>query len=149
MSNNAKGRAQANAAMSNQYLFELDGLPDIYFTRIGELQRMLVTTELADKTKQTTGQVQPGETELEQYVHHEAERVALEQLHQAAVDGKPGHKIDGTLHLLGADGTTVKASWLVQGVIIKGRKLPELQAKEDGEALKIVWSIDYDDVLPL
>ena len=141
-----KGKVKSRAAMTNSFRFEVDGLPDIYFVRFGELERMIVLAEMPDKTMQSTGQVNPGETEADTLLHHTADRLALEALHRLAEGGLLGNKVDGTLYFLGADGFSVKAAALIQGAIFRGRKTPELNTKEDGEAVVQTWTVSYDDV---
>ena len=143
----AKGTAQARAAMTNQYLLEISGLIQIFFTRVGEIDSQLILTELPDKTMQTTGQVSPGEFEADQLMHHRAEVAALEAFHQLSRNGAPGGKSQAILHHLGADGISVKLSQLLPGLLIKGRKTPELNHGDDGESVKITWMFSYDDVI--
>jgi hypothetical protein len=143
----AKGSAQANAAFSNQYKLEIPGLPDTFFTRVGELERMVTVAEMPDKTQQTTGQINPGEFEADQLLHHAAERAALEALLNLTATGTLGHKIVGTMHYLGSDGASVKLSVLIDGLMVKGRKLPEVNSGEDGEAVNITWTLAYDDLI--
>lgn len=143
-----KGQVEAGAAVSNNYRLEITGLPAIYFTRVGELARELVIAELADRTNVSTGEVKPGTFEADQYLHHTSERLALEALHGLASGGVLGYKSSALLHHLDAGGN-VKGSWLIQGLICTGRKLPELAAGEDGEGVKITWSFAYDDVIPV
>lgn len=143
----AKGTAQANAAMTNQYVLEIAGAPDIFFVRVGELTSELVLAELADKTMQTTGQVNPGEFEADQYVHHDSEVLFLDALYILARTGAPLHKLGALLHLKRANGSTVR-SILIDGLICKGKKSPELSAGDDGSAVMFTWTFSYDDILP-
>lgn len=145
----AKGTVSADAALSNQFKLEITGLPAIVFTRVGDISSELVTTTMADQTVQTTGQVKPAEFEVDHYVHHTAERVAMEAWFLACASGATGHKLPGFLYLLGADGSTIKATYMLDGVICKGRKLPEHDAMGDGEGVRLTWTCSVDSVLPL
>ena len=144
----AKGTVEEGAAVTNQYRLEIDGMPEIFFTSVGELSRELQIANMADDTNQSTGRVLTGETDVAQYVHHDAERVAMEAWMQAAVDGAPGYKRDGEIHLLEASGQIV-ASYELQGLICRMRKTPALAQGEDGSGVVLTWTLAYDDVLPL
>lgn len=143
-----KGTVQAGSAVTNQFKLVLPGLPEIYFTRVGELSRELVIAEMADGTWQSTGRIKPGEVECEQYMHHLAERVAMEAWHQACATGAPGHKIAGEMFYMGADGQPV-AAYILVGVLNKGRKTPEVNVAQEGEGVQIVWMLAFDDVVQL
>jgi len=143
-----KGTVEPGAALSNSFRFDVPILGSVYFTKIGALSQELKTTTLADSTAQVTGKVDPVETEVEQYAHHDAEIVALEAWYAACKVGAPLHKQIGTLHLLGADGQPVR-SFLLDGVICKGRQIPELDAKGDGEGVAFTWKLVVDNVIPL
>ena len=144
----AKGTVEEGAALSNSFRLEIPILGTIYFTKLGSLGQELKTTTLADSTAQTTGKVDPVETDAEQYGHHDSEIAALEAWYLACQTGAPGHKQIGTLHLLGADGEPVR-SYLLDGVICKGRTIPELDASADGEAVAFSWKMVIDNVYPL
>lgn len=142
----AKGQAQALAAMSNNYKLVIPLLPEIFFTRIGELDHQVVMAEMPDKTMQTTGQSNPGEFEAEQMMHHTAERAALEAMLKLTETGTLGYKTSGILYYLGADNSTVKLPVLIDGLVVKGRKTPEVASGDDGTALTITWSFSYDNL---
>jgi len=144
----AKGTVEEGAALSNAFRLEIPVLGTVYFTKVGQLEQELKTTTLPDSTAQTTGKVDPVETDVEQMAHHDSEIVALEAWYAACKAGAPGHKQIGTLHLLGADGEPVR-SYLLDGVICKGRTIPELDASADGEGLAFTWKIVVDNVIPL
>jgi hypothetical protein len=145
----AKGTVEAGAAMTNQYKLQLDGMPDTFYTKIGAIDSELVLAEMADQTRQSTGQVKPVDVDVEQYVHHTAELVALEGRFAACIASAPGHKADGMCSLLGGDGKTVVASWLWTGVIIKKRGTPELAAGDDGQGARMKWTFSIDAVTPI
>ena len=77
--------------------------------------------------------------------HHDSEIVALEAWYAACKVGAPGHKQIGTLHMLGADGQPVR-SFLLDGLICKGRSTPELDASADGDGLIFTWKMVVDNV---
>ena len=143
-----KGTVEAGSALTNQYALELSGMPTIYFTRVGELDVQLVKAKMADLTWQTTGQVNPLETEVDQYLHHSSERVAMEAWFAACVAGSPAHKKTGLLYFNGADGQPV-ASFMLDGVLNCGPKYPELKAMDDGEGVVITWKLAVDNVVPV
>jgi hypothetical protein len=144
----AKGQALAGAAVTNQFKLVIDGLPDIYFIRIGELAREIGISELADDTAQTTGRVPTGETEAAQYVHHVAEKDAMWAWHEEVEGGVPGYKKDGELHHLDGGGNP-KASWGLFGIMNRGLKSPELKLGEDGDNVALTWALHYDDWRPI
>ena len=143
-----KGTIEPGSALTNKFQLKITGLPTIYFVRFGELETELKLAKMPDLTWQTTGQVDPIEVEADHMIHHSAERVALEAWHAAAVAGAAGHKLPGMLHLLGADGNPV-VSYLLDGVINKGRKIPELAVGNDGEGVVCTWKLAVDNVIPL
>lgn len=142
----AQGKADANSAVTNSYRLEIVGLPDIFFTRVGELERKLIMVDMPDQTKQVSGQVSSGEFDADQLAHHEGERAALEALLTLSASGTLGHKTVGTMFYLRADGTVV-LSVMLDGLICMGRKLPEMNAQDDGEKVVITWSFTYDDLI--
>lgn len=143
-----KGTVEEGAALSNSFRLEVPVLGTVYFTKVGQLEQELKTTTLPDSTAQTTGKVDPVETEVQQMAHHDSEIVALEVWYAACKVGAPAHKQVGTLHLLGADGQPVR-SFLLDGMICKGRTIPELDASGDGEGLQFTWKLVVDNVIPL
>lgn len=143
-----KGSVQPGGAMSNQFRLVVPGFPEIYFTRIGELSAELVKAEMADGTWQSTGKVKPGETEVDQYLHHDGERAAMEAWWTACQAGAPGHKLDCELYFQGSDGQP-RASYLLDGVIVTSRKTPELNRAQDGEGVLLTWGLAFDAVIPL
>jgi len=143
-----KGTVEEGAALSNAFRLEIPVLGTVYFTKVGSLEQELKTATLPDSTAQTTGKVDPIETDVEQMAHHDSEWVALEAWYAACKGGAPGHKQAATLHMLGADGEPVR-SFLLNGVICKGRTIPELDASGDGDGLAFTWKISVDDVIPL
>lgn len=142
------GSVQPDAAMSNKFKLNIVGLPPIYFNRIGEVTTELVVAEMADGTWQSTGKIKPGECEVEQYLHHETERVAMEAWFAACASGAPLHKLPATVEFQGADGKP-RAIYLWDGVINRGRKTPELDAKSEGEGLRLTWMLAIDIVVPV
>lgn len=145
----SKGRVEAGSAMTNQYKLEVPGAPDIFFTRVGEIESELVLADMADRTRQTTGAVNASEVEVEQYIHHATERVFMESWFALCCVGAPLHKLTGLLFLFAADGTTVKASYLLDGMILKKRGTPELAAGDDGAGGKLKWTISIDMLIPI
>lgn len=144
----AKGTIEPGAALSNSFRLEVPILGTIYFTKVGALEQELKTATMADTTAQVTGKVDPVETEVEQYAHHDAEVAALEAWYAACKVGAPGHKQIGTLYLLGSDGNPVR-SFLLDGILCKGRTIPELDAAGDGEGVRFTWKLVVDNVIPL
>lgn len=143
-----KGTVEDGAALSNSFRLEVPVLGTIYFTKVGQLEQELKTTTLPDSTAQVTGKTDPIETEVDQMAHHDGEIVALEAWYAACKAGAPGHKQIGTLHLLGADGEPVR-SFLLEGMICKGRTIPELDASAEGEGVQFTWKLSIDNVVPL
>ena len=141
-----KGSVEAGAALSNSFRVEIPILGTILFLKVGSVEQELLTTQLADNTAQTTGKVNPVETELHTYAHHGDEVARLEAWLAACVNGAPGHKQVGTTHLLGADGQPVR-SYLWDGITLKSRGLPELDAAADGDAIMIGWKVVIDNVI--
>lgn len=139
-----KGQVQPNATVTNQFRLTIDDLPPVYFTRMGELERMLQVAEQADETNVSTGRVPPGEFEADQYAHHDAEVVAMEAWHRECEFGAPGYKKSAQVDFLDASGTA-RRSWELQGLINRGRTSPEFQRGEDGDDVVLTWTLAYDD----
>ncbi len=144
----AKGTVQPNAPMTNQYELLFEGMPVLFAARVSGFDRQIVTTELADKTKQTTGQVNPFEFEVDHYPHHVTERVALEEWHRQVEGGGPLAKRSGLLFYKNAAGGIVFTKQIV-GAQPKGQKTPDLNAKDDGSAVMTTWVFDADDVITI
>jgi hypothetical protein len=144
----AKGTVEPGAALSNSFRLEIPILGTVYFTKVGALEQELKTAVLPDSTAQTTGKVDPVEFDAEQMAHHGTEILALEAWFAACKVGAPLHKQIGTLHMLGADGEPVR-SYLLDGLILKGRTIPELDASGDGEGVRFGWKLVVDNVVPL
>lgn len=142
----AKGTAQPNAAMTNQFRLEIVGLPEIYFSRVGEIERMITLAELPDRTYQSTGQVAVGEFEADMMPHHDTEWLAVQAWHREVEAGLATAKRPGTLYALRANGQVARALQL-DGVLLKGWKLPEFATGEDGSGVVATLTLTYDDVI--
>ena len=143
-----KGTVKEGAALKNSFRLEIPLLGTIHFIKASQQEQTLTTTTLADQTVQTTGKVEPVEVDLESYAHHETEINNLELWFAACKSGSPGHKQIGTFHIMGADGQPVR-SYIWDGVILKGRTIPELDAGGDGEAVAYSWKMAVDNIIPL
>ena len=142
-----KGTVEDGAALTNSFRLEIPVLGTVYFTKVGQLEQELKTATLPDSTAQTTGKVDPVETELEHMAHHGSEVLALEAWYAACKAGAPLHKQVGLLFVLGADGNPVR-SYVLDGMICKGRTVPELDASADGEGVKLTWKVSIDNIFP-
>ena len=145
----AKGAIDPNAAITAQFRLEIPGAPDLVFTRVGEMETQLVMAEMPDKTMQPTGQANPGEFEADLPMHHADQRAFLEAWLILTRTGSPGHKLVGTMYYLRADGVTSVRSVLLDGLVLRGDKDPEMSAGEDGEMAVITYSFTYDDRIKL
>lgn len=143
-----KGTVRPGAALANAFELAIPLIGSVTFTRIGALEQNLTTVVMADQTAQTTGKVEPVETEVEQYAHHGSEVLALDAWYAACKAGTPGHKTQAVLHMRGADNAPVK-SFLLDGVLCKGRTIPEHDAAGDGEGQRFTWKLIIDNVIPL
>ncbi len=144
----SKGDVEEGSAIASQFELSIPGMPNIFWTRIGEVTVELIMSEQADQTWQTTGVTKPSETDADQYVHHEAEWLAMQAWFVACQTGAPLHKKVGTMHLNGADGQPVRSMrW--QGITLSGWKVPELDAGGDGASVRATWMMKIDAVLPL
>jgi len=144
----AHASIQPDAAMTNQFKLEIEGLPAIVFTSTGELATELELATMPDGTRQSTGKTKPSDTEVKHMAHHAEERIAMEAWFAQCIAGSPTGKRPGFLHLLGADGRTVKASYALDGCLAYIRKLPELDSSTEGEGAMLTWSLSVDNVLP-
>ena len=142
------GTVAPGAALANAFRLEVPILGTVVFVRMGAIEQSLTTVTMADQTVQTTGKVEPVETEAEQYAHHGAEVLALEAWYAACKAGTPGHKTAGVLHMLGADGNPVR-SFLLDGILCKGRTIPEHDSAGDGEGQRFTWKFAIDTIAPL
>jgi hypothetical protein len=143
-----KGAVQPNAAMTNSYLLIVLGLPDTVWKSIGALKEELITATMADQTVQSTAVTKAVSTEGETYAHHTAEIIALEAWWLMCKTGAPLHKRAATVHLRDGAGTVVR-SYLLDGMMITGRELPQLDAGGEGSGALIKWSLSIDAVIPL
>lgn len=143
-----QGDVQAKGAMTNQFAFKVSGLVPMYFVRVGEITTELVVAEMSDGTWQSTGKIKPGELEVEQYIHHTEERLAMEAWFADCIVGGPLHKIPATVEFRGADNQP-RAIYALDGVIVKGRKTPELDQSAEGTGAKMTWMLAVDNVVPL
>ncbi len=143
-----KGTVEEGAALSNSFTLDIPIIGTIVFISIGDLEQELKTTILADSTAQSTGKVDPTETEAKSYAHHDAEIAAIEAWFTACKSGALGAKQVGTLHARGADGQPIR-SWLLDGILLKGRTIPGFDAAGEGEAVMITWKLIIDNVVPL
>lgn len=145
----AKGDILPGAAVTNHFRLEILGLIPIPVTRVGELVREIVFAEMPDQTKQTTGQVKPGDSDFDVPAHHDAAVAALGGLITASATGLLGHKSAATLFILGADNSTVKRTILIDGFALMGVKTPELNAGDDGEMVALTYTFSYDGLVLL
>ena len=140
-----KGTIDQGAALTNSFDLVIDNVARIKIVKIGSLDTELKTTTLADTTAISTGKVDPIDTTIEHYPHHGSEIVALEAWHAACRDGAPGAKRSAMLHMKNAAGDVVR-SYLLSGVLNKGRTIPELDAAGDGDAVMFGWKLSIDEV---
>lgn len=143
-----KGTVSENAALTNAFKLEIPILGTLDVVKLGALELELKTVTLADSTAQTTGKVDPVETQMEVYAHEESQIAAAYRWFLACQGGAPGHKQIGTLHLKGADNGT-RRSVLLDGILCKGMSLPELDAGGDGEAVTFTWKMVIDNLVLL
>jgi len=143
-----RGTVEPGSALTNKYRLEMTGLPPLNVVSIGEQSETLVTAEMPDLTRQTTGQVKAIDTEITIMAHHPAEVVALEVWYALCKAGGPLHKLVGFLHYLGADGST-KLTHMWDGTLLTGRKTPALETKGDAEGLMLTYTVSIDAVVPV
>lgn len=141
-----KGTVKPDGAVTNQFEVEIGGLIPIVATRVSGLESMLTTAVMPDQTVVSTGSVKPTEDiEIDVPAHHDAEVLALEGLYQLAIAGGPLHKLGATVYLKNAGGKTIR-SFILVGLICKGRKPPDFEAKGDGEGAMITFKFACDQI---
>lgn len=141
-----KGSIKADPALTCNFEVKIGALIPLLCTRVTGLESALTTTVLPDQTVVSTSQVKPSEgIEMDIPAHHDAEILALEALYALAQAGGPLNKVAATVYMQGANGGT-KRTFLLVGLLCKGRKPPELNAKSDGEGAVITWMFACDSV---
>lgn len=141
----AKGTYDPGAAIASRFRLEVIGLPPINFSRVGEITRTLLTVDLPDRTRQTSGEVEAGELEVDMLLHQRVEHLAMSAWFADNISGGLTGKKPGILYFLRADGTVVRALAL-QGLQPTAEKTPELDAGGDPSAIMCTWTLSYDDV---
>lgn len=143
-----KGTVKPNAGLKNSFRLDIPILGPVFFATVGSLEQSITKTTLPDQTAQTTGKKEPIETDVTQMAHHEAEYLGFEDWYAQCQLGVPGHKQECTLYVLNSLNQPVRA-FLLSGVWVMGRTIPEFDAGGDGEFVLITWKLSIDDVNPL
>lgn len=145
-----KGQVKAGAPKSNKFrltFVDPNGIPSppIYITRIGEESREVVLADMPDFTRQSTGQVKAIDTEIDVVGNDDVAIAYLEGRLLATESGAVGHKTAALVALLD-EGENVRRTHEWSGVIVKGRKRPELSVgPSDGTAVVYTYMLSLDD----
>jgi hypothetical protein len=144
-----KGVVLPDHVQVNKYQLSVVGLPPILFTAISGIEEELDSVELPDRTPQTGGRVKPVEFDATQPMHHNIERAAMETWFRECHDPvSPTHKKVATLSLF-SQTLLNQPAWLLNGLWIMKRALPDLDLENDGEMAAIVWTMKASELVPI
>lgn len=144
-----KGALKENHIPVNNYEFLVLGLPPLTPVAIGGIEDELETVELPDRTVASGGNRMSGEFDLTLAAHHSIENVAMETWFiesQGAVS--PTYKKECVLIQKTLEGKPGRTYNLIS-VFPKKRTTSTLEMENAGEQAVIVWTMSFDDVLPI
>lgn len=144
-----KGKIQPAHINTSAYVFKIIGLVDLTFTKISGIEEKMDKAELPDRTAATGGETQPVEFTATQPAHHSVEVAAMEVWFSEGRDPVSStYKKLATLVLTDIEGKAVR-SYVVSGLWVMGRKLPDLDMSEEGTMAEIEWTFSADAILPI
>jgi len=118
----------------------------IHFVTLSGIEEEGEVVELPDRTKATGGRTRAVEFTASIPLHHTAEYLALEQWYAAAHDKvSPDYKRAATL-LIWNLSQGLPRSFLLEGVWISRRALPDLDANNDGEMAVVEYTFQADNI---
>lgn len=145
----AKGTIKADKFSVNKFELLVVGLPIFTVTKVSGLEEELEVAELPDRTRVTGGNTKGAEFTATMPLHHTIEQVAMELWFKEGQDPvSPLYKKPVTL-LFKSDTGRVLRSFTMAGVFPRKRALPELDMKAEGEAVTIMWTFSYDEIMPV
>lgn len=144
-----KGSIQPNHIALNNYQLLVAGMPEITFTKVGEIEEEVEKVDLPDRTQASGGNTKPGETTASVPMHHVVQIAAMEAWFkegQAPVTAT--YKKAATLVFKAIDGAVFK-SYSLTGLWITKRKLPSGEMNNAGEMAEVEFTLAWDDVHPI
>lgn len=144
-----KATLQEDHIPVNKYILLLSGVPGITVTSVSGLETEIDTVDLPDRTRASGGNTKATEMTIKTPMHHTVERIAMELWMGECVDPITSTaKKPGTLIMLSGTGKRV-ATYVLTGMWISKRKLPDLAFEDEGAMAQIEWTLQVDDVTVL
>ena len=133
----------------NNYELSVVGIStSFFFTEVSGIELEIQAVDLPDRTKASGGNVVPQEWTAKTMLHHSIEQAALEAwLTEGQCPVDPAYKKTATLIHKTISGTPT-AIYLLTGVWVMKRKLPDLDKSNDGEPGIVEWSFSSDNITP-
>jgi hypothetical protein len=144
-----KGEIQPDHIPVNKFQLRVVGLADLAPVTVSGIEEELNTADLPDRTRASGGQKNAGEFEIGIPVHHTVEMVAMELWFKEGQDPvTPTYKKPCTLVMTSISGQRSRNYTLV-GVFVTKRALPDLDKANEGELAVAMWTLSYDDIIPI
>lgn len=143
-----KGVIQSNHIPKNNYELQVNGLPPITFTEVGDISEVIDKVDLPDRTRASGGTKQAGDFPVMVPSHHDVEVAAMESWYKEGQDPvAPTYKKSGTLLKKGLDGTVIR-SYIFSGLWVSERNMTAMSLENEGEMDAIEYLLNFDDILP-
>jgi len=142
-----KATIQPDFMPLNKVKLSVPTLPVLTLISISGLEEDLAKVTLPDKTIQSGGRVEPVEFEIEIPLHHTTEVAAMEVWYATCQEPVlPGHKKVGTVSFF-SQSNLVQRTYMLPGLMICGRGLPDGSLDNDGEQANNKWKMACDEIL--
>jgi len=143
-----KGQIQPNHLPVSKFDMLITGIPiPLHFVTLSGIEEETDMVELPDRTRASGGRTKPVEFTASIPLHHTAEFLALEELALEAVTGVATYKRPASLLIHKLDGG-VPRSFLLEGLWVQRRRLPDLDANNDGEMATVEYTFQADSIVP-
>jgi hypothetical protein len=144
-----KGIIKPDHMPVNKFSLKVVGLLDLTTITVSGIEDELQTVDLPDRTRASGGNRLAGDFEIGIPIHHALEMAAMEIWFREGQDPiTPTYKKPCTLSMQSLSGNASKNYTLI-GVFVTKRALPDLDKEDDGNMAIAMWSLSYDDILPL
>jgi len=145
-----QGSVQPDHVPVNNFELVVQGLTTpIFFVEVSGIEYEVQAVDLPDRTKASGGNAVPQEWTAKTMLHHAVERAALEAwLLEGQDPVQASYKKTATLIHKTLSGAQ-NGKYLLSGVWIMKKKLPDLNRADEGNAGMIEWTISSDKIAPL
>ncbi len=144
-----KGEIQPDHMPVNKFQFRVAGLIDLKPVTVSGLEEELNVADLPDRTRASGGTKNAGECEIGIPEHHTVEMAACELWFKEGQDPVlPTYKKACTLVRQSISGLKTRNYTLV-GCFIRKRVTPDLDKANEGEMGVVMWTVSWDDIIPL